>query len=257
MGDFFGFGRYEREVEGFLSWQHLLFVSCFMAVMIALAIFFGLRNRNKDEKTKNKVLVVSAILIDGLYLVELIFFGIRSQNPLNFLYLLPLFLCSIQYLTIPLAAFSKGKIKDAALDFVFIFGLLGAVLGTYLAGNNYSSYPVVCIDNVLSCLTHSVSGFAALYIVISGMESMKKKNILICFAILGVFCVLAMIANALIPYNYMFLVRPDATPYTIVYSLVNGNAVLYPMMVILLFFVYITLFYVVYHLIKNKGLKKQ
>ncbi|MBQ9729312.1 MAG: YwaF family protein [Clostridia bacterium] len=256
MADFFGFGGYQREVEGYFSWQHLLFVSILMLIMVALAVFFGLRNKRKDEKTKNKVLVWSAILIDGIYLFELIFFAIRSKDPLNFLYILPLFLCSIQMLTIPLAAFSKGRIKNAALDFVFIFGLLGAVLGTYFAGNNYGSYPVLCIDNLISGLTHSISGFAALYIVISGMESMEKKNIVICFAILSVFCVLAMIANALIPYNYMFLVRADGTPYELVYALVSGNAVLYPMLVILLFFLYIILFYVVYYLIKNKLAKK-
>ena len=32
---------------------------------------------------------------------------------------------------------AKNKVKEAALDFVFIFGLLGALLGTYGAGNNY------------------------------------------------------------------------------------------------------------------------
>ena len=56
--------------------------------------------------------------------------------------MLPLFLCSIQLITIPLAAFSKGRVKEAALDFVFIFGILGAFAGTYGAGQNYSAYPV-------------------------------------------------------------------------------------------------------------------
>ena len=101
------------------------------------------------------------------------------------LYELPLFLCSIQLIAIPLAAFSKGRIKGAALDFVFIFGLLGALLGTYGAGNNYSVYPVLSIDNVASGITHSISGFASLYIAISGMVSMKKKDIPITFAILS------------------------------------------------------------------------
>ena len=48
MGEFFGFGGYKRTPEGYMSWQHLLFVSSLMAIMIALAIIFGLKNRKKD-----------------------------------------------------------------------------------------------------------------------------------------------------------------------------------------------------------------
>ena len=43
MKEFFGIGGYERPAEGFLSWQHLLFVSILMAVMIGLAVFFRLK----------------------------------------------------------------------------------------------------------------------------------------------------------------------------------------------------------------------
>lgn len=84
--------------------------------------------------------------------------------------MLPLFMCSIQLITIPLAAFTKGRIKEASLDFVFIFGALGAVLGTYFAGNNYASYPVISFDNVNSGITHAISGFAALLYWNSGFN---------------------------------------------------------------------------------------
>ena len=171
---------------------------------------------------------------------------------MGWLYILPLFLCSIQLITIPLAAFAKGRIKEASLDFVLIFGILGAVLGTYLAGNNYSSYPVLSFDNVVSGITHSISGFASLYILISGMASMKKQNIVISFSILLSFCVLAYIANVVLDYNYMFLMRGDGTPYDIVFNLVNGNKVLYPLIVVILFIIYISLFYYVFFLISKK-----
>jgi uncharacterized membrane protein YwaF len=134
--------------------------------------------------------------------------------------------------------------------------LLGAILGTYGAGNNYSGYPVLSIDNVASGLTHSISGFASLYIGISGMASMKKKNIPFTFLILSSFCIAAYTANTIIDYNYMFLVRGDGTPYDILYSLVNENTVLYPLSVVALFFVYIILFYSSYYLFaKEKSLR--
>lgn len=260
MKDFLGLEGYNRSPEGYMSWQHLTFVGLLMATMVILAIIFGRKNRNKDEKIKNKVLIVSAILIDSIEIFKIVCLCIRATNTggsisKTILMTLPLFLCSIQLIAIPLAAFSKGRIKEAALDFVFIFGLLGAVMGTIGAGQNYNAYPVLGLDNVASGLTHSISGFASLYIVISGMESMKKENILITFGILISFCVLALIANLTIPYNYMFLMNHDGTPYVIFYNMVNGNKVLYPIIVVGLFLIYIAVFYWIYFLITNRKKK--
>ncbi|MBO7078407.1 MAG: YwaF family protein [Bacilli bacterium] len=252
MKEFFGFGGYTREAEGFLSWQHLLFVSTLMAIMVALAIILGKKNREKDISERNKVLVIAAILIDSFEIFKIIILCIRSQSINGLLLNLPLFLCSIQLIAIPMAAFSRGRLKQACTDFVFIFGLLGAVLGTYGAGNNYSCYPVLSFDNVVSGITHSISGFSALYIAIAGLASMKKENIYITFSIFGGFCLLAFIANAILDYNYMFLRRGDGTPYDIFYNLVNGNKVLYPMIVVLLFIIYIAVFYYVYFLCTKK-----
>ncbi len=252
MKEFFGFGGYQRQPEGYMSWQHLLFVSLLMITMIALAIFLGLRNRHKDERDKNKVLIVAAILIDSFELFKIILLCFRSHNALDWLYNLPLFLCSIQLITIPLAAFSKGRVKQASLDFVVIFGVLGAVLGTYGAGNNYGTYPVLSFDNVVSGITHSISGFASLYILISGQASMEKKNIWITFIILISFCVVAYIVDIILPYNYMFLMRGDGTPYDIFYNFVNGNRVLYLLIVVVLFLLYITTYYAIYFLCTRK-----
>ena len=256
MKEFFGFGGYTRTPEGYMSWQHLVFVSSLMAVMALLAVVLGRRNRNKPMPVKNRVLVVCAILIDALEIFKIVLLCFRGHDAMHWLYELPLFLCSIQLITIPLAAFSKGRVKEAALDFVFIFGILGAVLGTYGAGQNYGAYPVLSFDNVVSGLTHSISGFASLYIGISGMTSMKKKNIVITFAIMFFFCVAAYIADRLIPYNYMFLMRGDGTPYDVVYNIVGGSPVLYPIAVVALFILYILAFYGVYYLAKGKRSKK-
>ena len=256
MKEFFGFGGYQRPAEGYFSKEHLIFVSILMVLMVGFAAFLGLKNRGKDEKTKNTVLIVTAITVDALEIFKIVMTCIRSGDALSWVYMLPLFLCGIQLITIPLAAFSKGRIREASLDFVFIFGVLGAVLGTYFAGQNYSSYPVLSLDNVFSGLTHAISGFAALYIAFAGMQSMKKKNIPISIAIVSAFCVLAYAANLLLDYNYMFLMRGDGTPYDIIYNLVSGNAILYPIIVVLLFMAYIAAFYGIYYLISTKLKKK-
>jgi hypothetical protein len=59
MGNFFGKPDY-GPAEGAYSWQHLLFVSFLMTSMVLLAIPLGLKNKNKEEHIKNKVLIWAA-----------------------------------------------------------------------------------------------------------------------------------------------------------------------------------------------------
>ena len=80
---------------------------------------------------------------------------------------------------------------------------------------------------------------------------MKKKNLPITFAILGSFCVAAYVAGSILDYNYMFLFRGDGTPYDIVFNLVGGSPILYPLFVVLLFVAYILLFHVIFVSISN------
>ena len=253
MKEFFGFGGYQRTPEGYLSWQHLLFVSSFMVLMVTLAYIIGRRQRGLGERERNRVLAISAILIDTLEVLRIIIVSVRSQDAMKWLYLLPLFLCSIQLITIPLAAFSRGRVKEAALDFVFIFGILGAVLGTYGAGNDYSCFPILSYDIIHTTLTHTVSGFCSLYIFFSGMISMKRRNIPITVGIVSLFCIVSYAVNLAIDYNYMFLMRGDGTPYDILYNICGGSPVLYPVSVVLLFFLYLAVFYLVYYLICGRA----
>lgn len=248
---FLGYVEDPREPEGAFSWQHILFVASLMAIMVALAIVLGKIYKNSSPKEKNKTLIGAAIAIDAFEILKLVVFLTRSEDPLDSLsHNLPLFLCSIQLIAIPLAAFTKGRIKEASLDFVMIFGILGAVAGTIGAIQNYNSYAVLSLENVVSGITHTISGFASLYIMFSGTASMKKKNIWIVLSILLCFCSVAYVTNHLVDYNYMFLVRGDGTPYDILYNLVGGNAILYPIGVVALFLIYITVFYSVYYLVK-------
>ena len=251
MKEFFGVGGFQRVAEGAWSWQHILFVSLMLITTIVLAVWLGKKFKDKEQSSKNKVLIWSAILIDGFELIKIIvncsiegFAAMRTM--------LPLFLCSIQLIAIPMAAFTKGKMKDAALDFVMTFGILGGVFGTVGATQNYNAYPVLSMPNVVSAITHCISAFASLYIIIAKMQSMKMQNIWMTLAILSGFTVAALVANFALDYNYMFLMSHDGTPYVLLWNLVGGNPVLYAVGVVVIFVLYIVLYYYVYYWITTK-----
>ena len=63
---------------------------------------------------------------------------------------------------------------------------------------------------------------------------------------------MAYLANILVDYNYMFLMAGDGTPYDILYNLVSGNKILYPVGVVVLFLAYIGAFYGIYYLTQKK-----
>ena len=196
-------------------------------------------------------------MIDGFEIFKIILVSFRAHDPFMFLENLPLFLCSIQLITIPLAAFSKGRVREAAIDFVAIFGLLGGLAGTWGAANIYNVHPAFSFDPIVSAITHGIAGFASLYIMISGMTSMKKKNIPITYIILVCFCVSAYVANKLIGYNYMFLMNAEGTPYQMFYNLYNGNKILYPLTIPALFMLYASIYYIVYAIIMKKKQKNK
>lgn len=252
LGDFFGFDGFYKEPEGAWSWQHIGFTSVMVLNAILLGIVLG-RKFKSNESLKNKTIIVSAIAIDAVEIFKIIIFALRSRDiPGTILNVLPLFLCSLMLIALPLAAFSKGRLRQASLDFILIFGFLAGALGTVGAAQNYNAYPVLAFDNVVSAITHCISCFASIFIGITGMASLKKKNMWITFSMLFIVATLAYTVNKIWDKNYMFLERGDGTPYDIFFNMVNGNSFLYKTIVVGLFVLLIALFYMYRILIDKK-----
>ena len=66
MKEFFGFGGYQRPVEGFLSWQHIVVVSTFVIAGVLLAIFLG---------NKNYWLIIAACAIVAALIIQFVIIG--------------------------------------------------------------------------------------------------------------------------------------------------------------------------------------
>ncbi|HOW38226.1 MAG TPA: YwaF family protein [Candidatus Izemoplasmatales bacterium] len=251
--------NFQRSPEGFFSWQHLLAVTTAVLCTIGSALFFGRRNREKTYAEKIRTLKIAALLLDGFELLKLTVLVIITGSFATLRSYYPLFLCSIPLIILPVAAFSKGRLQQASLDFVLVFGMLGCVLGTFMAANIYSVFPVLHFEPMVSLITHNLSGFAALYIGISGLATMKKENTVLSLGILGAFMTVAEIVNVIhsgIGYqdNYMFLTRSDGTPFLIVERWFGAGSPGYTLAVALLMWGYLLGFIVVFRaLSRSRG----
>ncbi|MCQ2354174.1 MAG: YwaF family protein [Clostridia bacterium] len=245
-----------RDPEGWFSCQHILYVSIMVSIAVSMGILLGRKNRKKGFENKLKVLKTAALVMLGFELIKIVVITIRVKDFWQIRSMFPLFLCSIMLFALPLAAFGKGRIREASLDFSFIFGIICCLSGTYLAGNYFDNCPVLSFDPMVSVTTHCISGFSSLYIASSGLISMKKKNTWISALILLLFEAAALIVDILqtntdYEHNYMFLMEDSGTPFSICTSIAGGNQVLYTIFVAILYFIYLALFYAGYYLYRK------
>ncbi|MCR5564307.1 MAG: YwaF family protein [Gammaproteobacteria bacterium] len=262
IGRYFGFGPSLYEAEGWFSWQHLVFVTIAIIITTLLAVLCYKKNKDKPREKQFKVLKVAAIVMITAEVVKIILHMFELHDFWAFRGVLPLYLCSILLISLPVAGFGKGRIQEAALDFTMIFGYIACIAGTYLAGNIFTS-PILSFHVNVSVFTHCISGFAAIYITLTKLAKMEIKNIWIVGIILLTFELIALVVDIIqeptdYQSNYMFLMRDSGTPFFIITNMVNGIQVLYTIVVMLLYFIYMALFIGGYHLIKKLvNLKKQ
>lgn len=240
IGQYFGFEADTREPEGFLSWQHLLYVTLMVILAVFLAVFLGRKNRNRDDGHKLRVLKVAAVMMVGFELFKIILISVRNHDIWNIRGMLPLFLCSIHLITLPLAAFTKGRLQRLSQLFLFIYGGICCIGGTYLAANYFSDAPVLRFDSMVSVTTHCIAGFASVYVAVSGLVRWNMKRALLSLSLLIGFMVLALGANFWneptgYESNYMFLSNSAGTPFEICNTIVGGNQVLYSLFVAFLY----------------------
>jgi hypothetical protein len=136
------------------------------------------------------------------------------------------------------------------------------MLGTYMAGNIYGSYPVIHFHPLVSLTTHMISAFSAMYIGGSRLFTLEKKNIKIEITILGLFMATAYAVNGFhhgqgLQDNYMFLSRSDGTPFLILEGIFGGDTVPYALSVAFCMWAYMGIFYLVANRIRNRKTKQK
>ena len=270
MSDFFSyFFLYEgRPAAGLLSREHVFMCTFILFHLVLLAIFLGSKYKN-SPKAINIILRISAFIMIGLYIAEVsegfavlfyehgdILNTPKGQNRLlgSIVNCLPLYLCDIAIFAIPIIAFTKGRIRTMLSDFLAIWGIPMGVIGTYLAGNVFLKAPAFSFDGLLCIFIHVVPAAVTVFLYVTGLASLQKKNMWsTTWAFMG-FCAFVLFYNYLFhPFfgtNFMFFFGGDGTPFDLFRPYVRIE--IYQLIVLILYVSYMLLFYYSYFFIRKK-----
>lgn len=243
-----------RTPEGLFSFAHLFSVTITLVAFLTLAYFLGKRFRN-NPKAQTIILMVSGISIVLVEAAKIAYCAITSTESFwSVLFgLFPLYFCDVPIYIIPLAAFTRGRFRTWCIDFMAICGLLMGFMGNYFAGNLYPSHAIISFSVINALLNHSISAFVALFIWVSGLNKMEKRDIPFAIGILFTFMSIALTVDYIsIPIigrerNFMFFFHGDGTPFTLFLDLYKGALIPYQITIYVLQCGYMGLFYLVYY----------
>lgn len=258
------FNETGRAPAGLFSFQHLFTVTLALSIYLGLAVLLGKKFKD-DAKKQNLVLLIAGIAIIVVQLSKNIWLLVGTDDVLDCIIgNWPLYFCDVPIYILPLAALTKGRFRQWCLDFLAVCGLLMGFMGNYFAGNLYPSHAIVSFSTFNALTNHCISAFAALFIWVSRLNKMEKRDMPFVIGILFTFMTIALtvdyihLARTGTPRNFMFFFAGDGTPFTLfdVY-LSFGVKQIYQLWIYILQCGYVAGFYGIYYLILKKKAKRQ
>ena len=237
----------DRPAAGLFSWSHLLSVTIILAGFVWLGYFLGKKYRD-NPKAQRLVLIITTASIFTLLIMKMSFLLATTDDVGNtLLENAPLFFCDMMVFVVPIASFSKGRVQDICFDFIAICGFIMGFMGNYFAGNIYGSHPAISYLSLISAFSHSIFGFAAMFVFVAKLNKMEKRNIPFVIGLLFVYMSITLVVDYTTGKNFMFFLGGDGTPFELFFDLVKGNLIAYQIIIYILQCGYIGLFYLIYY----------
>lgn len=184
-----------------LGGQHLLLLG-----LLACCIAAGLRMIRQMPKVQaKKVVYTTAILVPVLEFSHSLWMYLTGTTSL--IKLLPLHLCGLQSLFIPLAVFTK---IGALRDYVYATSILGGLFGTVLPAGVADYYPLLSFQTLQTFALHGLLIFVPLAMIHCGMHrpALRRFPRVLCIFVLVAFFVGGI--DHIFGENYMFLFAPPS-----------------------------------------------
>lgn len=242
------FSNIPRETTvSLFGWQHWLYIILILAVTIVLSVVFA----QKSQKTKDKVLNVTAILVISLYIFDFFVQPFWNNGEIA-IHKLPFHICTLLGVLVPFVnfnhkfAFAKQTVTVWAILAPLMFILLPMnYINRAIEPYSYSVIQTFCF--------HGLVFFWGIFMLVSQKTSLKWKDIW--QPIIGLFAVALwatigqeMYYHGSVGENFLFL-RTDISAYAPQWLLVPALLIAASAAISLLYLVY-------YIIIKLKNKKK-
>ena len=193
-----------------LCLRHILLLLALAGCIIAGLLWI----RQLQPQQAQHVLYGAAILVPTLELSHSIWLYLTGTASL--VKLLPLHLCGLQSLFIPLAVFTKFT---CFRDFVYATSLLGGIFGTVMPAGVADYYPLLSFQTLQTFALHGLLVFVPLAMILCGLHrpSIHRFPRVLCIFLLAALAV--GMVDQLFGENYMFLYAPPAgTPLVWIFN---------------------------------------
>lgn len=216
--------------SGMFNIQHILYM---VLSGIATALLLALASKSaKDEKDKNRILKISAILTVVIHYSNLWveYFTTGGTATLENNHLLPVYPCNVIMWMLLVASLLQNKKRllfQVLSEFCFYGGVVCGTIGIVL-NFNFDNNPTLADYYVLKgLLSHSTMLFGCLYMLVGRFIRIRVFNAVSVTAGLACFVVCGIAVNAL--YEFFGMEAPDgmwlkSSPYLGISPLVLGVA---------------------------------
>ncbi len=196
--------------QDYFGTTHVIAMIVLTLLIVALLIVF----RNAKTSSVDKYIKVLSIIIPILEIVKIVWetvFDIKMGHGFNYTGLLPLYTCSLFIYTLPLAAWTKGKVKDMAICWLGTIGIFGGLTNFYLT-QILHTYPFWTFATFMSLYFHFMMVFTGLFIVVTRYKKFEFKDVLSAWIPLAIFSILVIPVCYALKADYMLYYYGNGAP---------------------------------------------
>lgn len=195
----YGFFDYKANISGYygqdmFSTAHIVFmISAFL--LMAIVCFLTRHASKRAVDTYLKVLSVAVPIIETSKIVWESYYDIKVfGGQFNYSGLLPLYACSLFIYSLPLAAWTKGKVKECALSFLTTLGIFCG-LTNFIYLNILSTYPLLTYASFISIYFHFAMVFTGIFLMTTGYYRPKLKSVLYSMILFSIYALIVSVVN--------------------------------------------------------------
>lgn len=250
-----GFFEYMPQGEfKMLNLAHILII-VFGLLGILVTCFFLRKLETKKVKIILLVCAIIGLVMDPIYWI----WELSVTGTLHFEQTLPLYFCSLFYMTLAIGVFSKReKVKQTCFAYLASFNIFAGLMGLIL-NNNLNNYPVFSFVGIRTLVFHLLMLFVSCLLWFTRYYKPKISDVFTFMIPLGIMFVPALIVDKIWGFDYCYLNGGKGIPIIESASGAMPNAVYIILLYLLIFVATNLVFYIptiVKYFKEKKGDKK-